>query len=416
MKENSPMRVLAAIVIPPHLIVSGAVNAAKALSQSVAAYCTVDIALMSNCERQTTLGKAVLLERKAVNPFNFTKSVLPDKFRTLFYRSDIPNLVLSGNYDLVHLHNAIPTIEMKRIAKACVDCGVPYIISTHGFVEITDKDQAYNLKIYEKIAGKIFIDRPLNYVVRHATKVFAGSPYELPLLTKLAIPTTKISLITNGVNEYFLQSPSSEQMDRVIRRFGLPPDEQSRPVTYFYLGNHTQNKGLPVLLDTLMQITEPYLMIVGGKKRNTIDYERYCALCQPGQRIIFTDLLLDEDILALSYYADLFVFPTLADTLPLVILDAMACGLPILSTQIGGIPYQVSSECGYLVTPGDSNALGEAIRYLSQNKQLLESMGKAARNRVETLFRWEEIARTAFAEYSSIFSDNTTPTKITSNS
>jgi glycosyltransferase involved in cell wall biosynthesis len=94
----------------------------------------------------------------------------------------------------------------------------------------------------------------------------------------------------------------------------------------------------------------------------------------------------------------------------------MACGLPILSTQIGGIPYQVSSECGYLVTPGDSNALGEAIRYLSQNKQLLESMGKAARNRVETLFRWEEIARTAFAEYSSIFSDNTTPTKITSNS
>lgn len=406
MKERSSMRVLAAIVIPPHLIVSGAVNAAKSLSQSIAAYCIVDIAVMSNCERQTTLGKAVLLERKTVNPFSFTKSVLPDKFRTLFYHSDIPNLVLSGDYDLVHLHNAIPTIEMKRIAKACVARGIPYIISTHGFVEIMGKDQAYNLKIYEKIAGKIFIDHPLRYVVQHATKVFAGSPYELPLLTDLEIPTTKISVITNGVNEYFLQSPSPDQMDRVIRKFGLPFCEQSRPVTYFFLGNHTQNKGLPILLDTLMRTTEPYLMIVGGKKRNTINYERYCALCNPDQKIIFTDLLLDEEILALSYYADLFVFPTLADTLPLVVLDAMACGLPILSTQIGGIPYQVSSECGYLVPPGDSNALGEAIRYLSKNKELLESMGEAARNRAKTLFRWEEIARTAFAEYSSVFSNS----------
>lgn len=396
------MRVLAAIVIPPHLAVSGAVNAAKALSQAVAEHCEIDIALMSNREKRTHLGKATLLERKSTNLLSFTQSILPDKFRTLFYRSDIPNLVLQGEYDVVHLHNAIPTLEMKRIAEACVAKGIPYVISTHGFVEITSKDKAYSLRFHEKIAGKLLVDRPLNYVVQHAAKVLSGSPYEMPLLAKLAIPANKIRIVTNGVNEYFLQDPTSEQIDKAISKFGLSLKTENKPITYFYLGNHTQNKGLPILLESLTQIAEPYLMIAGGKKRNTINYEHYLALCRPGQRIVFTDLLSDEDALALAHYSDLFIFPTLADTLPLVILEAMACGLPILSTQIGGIPYEVEPDCGYLIQPGDPVALKKAIVALSKDRALLKSMGKAARHRVQSIFRWKKVAEVAFEEYNSV--------------
>jgi len=403
MKKGNSLRVLAAIVIPPHLVVSGAVNAAKSLSQAVAEHCQVDIALMSNVERHTQLGEATLFERKSTNLLSFTRSILPDKFRTLLYRSDISDLVSPDKYDLVHLHNAIPTLEMQRIAKACVARGVSYVISTHGFVEITSKDQAYSLKFHEKIAGKLLIDRPLRYVVQHAAKVFAGSPCEMPLLRKLEISTDKISIVTNGVNEYFLQTPTCEQTAQAINKFELPPKIESSPITYFYLGNHTQNKGLPILLESLMQITEPYLMIVGGKKRNIIDYEHYIARCRAGQRIVFTDLLSDEEVLALAHYSDLFIFPTLADTLPLVILEAMACGLPILATEIGGIPYQVKPECGHLVQPGDPIALGNALKHLSMDKELLKEMGKAARHRVETVFRWKEVAHTAFVEYNSIF-------------
>lgn len=49
---------------------------------------------------------------------SFTKYFLPNKYRTLFYRSDISSLVAS--YDLVHIHNPIPAIEMRNIAKACI--------------------------------------------------------------------------------------------------------------------------------------------------------------------------------------------------------------------------------------------------------------------------------------------------------
>lgn len=114
------MKVLAAVIVPPHLSASGAANAAKHLSASLANYCDIDIAILSLQEVASNFGKARLLARKSSNILSFTKGFLPNKFRTLFYRADIPTLIKNGSYDLVHLHNVIPALETKRVARACV--------------------------------------------------------------------------------------------------------------------------------------------------------------------------------------------------------------------------------------------------------------------------------------------------------
>lgn len=395
------MKVLAAIVIPPHLSVSGAVNAAKSLSTALAEYCTIDVALMAQETRQSALGNAVLFERCATNPFQFSRSFLPDKFRTLFYYSDIPAIVHTGGYDLVHLHNVIPTMELRRIAKVCVTKGIPYVISTHGFVEILNRESAYSLTIFEELVGKWLIDRPLRYVVDNASKIFALSPMEIPLLTELGIPDGKISIVTNGVNEFFLEDPPPHEIEHVIHKFALPTQSEARPRVSFFLGNHTANKGLPVLLEALSITKVPYLMLIGGKKRNTIDYASYTARCSSNQRIVVTDELSDQEIRALFHYADFFVFPTRADTLPLAILEAMASSLPILSTQVGGIPYQVDHTYGQLVAPNDVNALRKAFEQFCQ-QPFLKKMGAAARSAVELRFRWKTVAQTAIVEYQRI--------------
>jgi starch synthase len=246
------------------------------------------------------------------------------------------------------------------------------------------------------------IDRPLRHVVKYASKVFAGSPMELPLLEKLNIPPHKVSIVTNGVNEYFLERPTAAQMNAVQSKFDLPATKDGEQLVGLYLGNHTQNKGLPVLLEALAQVTAPYMMIVGGKRRSTIDYEGHITRCGVGQRLIFTDWISDEEMLALAHYAEIFIFPTLADTLPLVVLEAMACGLPILSTTVGGIPYQVDASCGQLVPPGDVLALRTAIEQFSKDKARLKPMGAAARQKVQRQFRWQQSAEVAFAEYASL--------------
>lgn len=400
------MKVLAAIIIPPHLSASGAVTAAIHLSTHLADYCQIDIALMADRNAEEKVGNASLFKRNARNPLWFTKRVLPDKFRTLFYTSDIPQMIAQGDYELVHIHNPIPALEMKRIAAACLKRKLPYIVSTHGFVEITALEQAYRLNPLERIAGQLWLHQPFHYVVDHADLLFGLSPADLPLLHSLGVPESKIALVPNGVDELYYQQPTEAAIRRICHKFALPyPKPPNIPVCCF-LGNHTRNKGLDILVEAFQQTAQPYLLLVGGKKRD-YPYEQFAAQCGPQQRMVFTDRLDEQEILGLFCYADLFVFPSLADTLPLVILEAMATGLPVLSTTVGGIPHQVSSACGLLVPPGDALAFRNGFEQLVQNPEQLKSMGVNAQQRVKELFDWQQSATIAYKHYEQLLGQTT---------
>lgn len=395
------MNVLAVIIIAPHMSASGAVNAALALSKATANHCSVDIAIMAHKNHESSFGNARLLKCKSTNLFAFTQSFLPDRFRTLFYRSNIPELIKKNKYDIVHIHNPIPTLEMKRVAETCVRNQVPYVVSTHGFVEVTSGGDAYRLqKWYEKWAWQHLIEKPLSYVCQHSSRIFSLSPYEEDILIqKLNIKEDNIRVVTNGVNENFLTTLSSDVIDKVAQKYGLPSkSDQINPVC-FYVGNHTANKGIDILLEAFTLVEHDFTLIVGGKRKDYVNYEEVISRSTPHRKIIFTDLIPDEDLPALFQYSDLFVYPTLSDTLPLVILEAMASGLAIISTNVGGIPYQVTDDYGTLVKAGDAKAFAGAVSVFLQNKSSLNEKGRCAKSSVVDKFSWEKSGELAFEYY-----------------
>ena len=90
---------------------------------------------------------------------------------------------------------------------------------------------------------------------------------------------------------------------------------------------------------------------------------------------------------ALYAAADAFVFPTFGDTRPLVVMEAMASGLPVVSTTVGAIAEEVEpGVTGYLVAPGDHRALSEAVLKLVVDPELGHQMGAAGRHAAERLF------------------------------
>lgn len=409
------MKVLAAIVIPPHLTASGAVNAAKALSKALGEHCEMDVAIMAGEDGEESLGKARLLKRKASNILGFTRSFLPNKVRTLLYRSDIPQLVAEGGYDLVHIHNPVPALEMKRIAEACVRQGIPYVVSTHGFVEVTSGGAAYGLtKFYEKAAWNLLIERPLKYVVDHATMIFALSPLERPMLHELGVKDDRISVVTNGVNPNYYTEFAEDVVAQTAADLGLDPMGPEKRPTMAFLGNHTANKGLNVLLEAFPKLDVPCQLIVCGKKRPTIDYDSYVHQCGEGQNLVVTDFISDEAVQALFQYADIFVYPTLSDTLPLVVLEAMASKLAIVATKVGGIPYQITDDCGLLVQPGNSELLADACRSLIGDPGRVQAMGTAAHERVRKMFDWDVAAEAAMANYQRIATRESSSSKVDS--
>jgi glycosyltransferase involved in cell wall biosynthesis len=88
--------------------------------------------------------------------------------------------------------------------------------------------------------------------------------------------------------------------------------------------------------------------------------------------------------------ADLFVFPTFGDCTPIVVMEAMASGLPVVATDVGALGEQVEHGTnGFLVPPHDSSAIVEVVNTLVDNPQRLVTMGAASRTKAENLFNGE---------------------------
>jgi glycosyltransferase involved in cell wall biosynthesis len=93
-------------------------------------------------------------------------------------------------------------------------------------------------------------------------------------------------------------------------------------------------------------------------------------------------------------FCDLFVLPSYQEGLPCVVLEAMACAKPVISTPIMGIPEAVvEGETGLLVQPGHPNDLQDAMQTLLSNPDLCKSLGQRGKKRVTEKFTWNQHAQ-----------------------
>lgn len=396
------IRVLAAIVAPPHLSVSGAGRAGEQLSIALAEHCEVTIAsMMAPQMAAIDDGKVKRASVKVTLPLPLRWRRLPKRYRTLFYRSDIPQLIRTGGFDLVHLHNPMPALEMARIAHACRRAGIPYVISTHGFNEIANGARIYAFGVLRRLVWKALVTLPVSFAVRHASAIFALSPADKDIARQMGFAGEALATVPNGVP---VPRPADASIDAAIQaRLGIA-ERRPDQITCMFLANHTPNKGLPVLLDAFARLGCPYLLIVGGETRPDIDYGLAARSPRSDQRIVVTGRISDAEVAALFRRSDLFVFPTLADTFPLAILEAMSHGLPVLASNVGGIPYQIDDKCGQLVAAGDVAQLVDAVTRFAQSPTTLAGMGRRAKARVAAHFTWTSAARRAFTEYERLLS------------
>lgn len=399
------IKVLAAIVAPPHLTVSGGAKAGEMLSAALASSCDMTVASMMGApgelEGVNGAGEPTRVSVQSHLPRIFRAAPMLSRYRALFYRSSIPQIIQRGGYDLVHLHNPMPALEMAHIADVCVDAGIPYVVSTHGFNEVANGGAIYGFDPLRRAMWKRLVENPVSRVARHAAAVFALSPADFDIVRKMGF-RGPIQLVPNGVATPPASDPKTDEA--ALARLGVPAAGIAGQKTFMFLANHTPNKGLPILFAAFAAMKQPYLLIVGGEKRDGVDYDGAMRACGAQQSIIVTGRLQNSDVAALFRRSDLFVFPTLADTFPLVVLEAMSHGLPVVASSVGGIPYQLSEECGVLTPPGDAGALATALEGLARNPDAMAAIGRNARVRVAREFTWESAAAQALAGYERVLS------------
>jgi glycosyltransferase involved in cell wall biosynthesis len=224
------------------------------------------------------------------------------------------------------------------------------------------------------------------FVSRNADGIISLSHYSKEnILKAYRVPKDRIVVSYPGVNEGFF---------RVKRK-----DSERERATLLFCGRinglHDQ-KGIDVLIESLPMITRKHdiiLRIVGGGT-HVAAFERIVKQRGIESSVEFIGFVEHSNLPGIFAGADVFVLPSRRESFGLVIAEAMAVGLPVVSTDVGAIPEVViDSETGILVSPDSPSELASAVDVLLSNRTKLNEFGLNGRNRATAHFTWEEAAK-----------------------
>ena len=129
----------------------------------------------------------------------------------------------------------------------------------------------------------------------------------------------------------------------------------------------TPIKGVPYLLEALALLKEKrhdFVLDIVGDGPNRGEYEEMARKLGLQDIVRFQGLKTKQEVAEFMRHSDFFVLPSEWENLPCVLIEAMACGLPIVATKVGGIPEIINEKVGILVPPKDVEALAGAIDYM----------------------------------------------------
>ena len=207
-------------------------------------------------------------------------------------------------------------------------------------------------------------------------------------------PVEKQTLIYNGVDLNAFQA-SREEIETL--RTELFSDDPNAAVLVGVVTRITPEKGIHVLVSAMQALkgkTDVKLLIVGGPYfKKDVAYmdalKQEVADLGIEDSVIFTGFLSDTRIV--TSLLDIVLVPSIIpEACPRTIIEAMAVGKPVIATPLGGSKELVTPETGILVPPEDASAVADAIATLAADRERLDAMRNAARNRAAQLFSSEK--------------------------
>ena len=254
--------------------------------------------------------------------------------------------------------------------------------------------------VRQKVLGAVYSPF-LRVLLRQADRISVSNPAYIrtsPFLSRVA---DKCSVIPFGIDlNDFAATPALRQQAAEVRARYAP-----KPLLIF-VGRLRHYKGLNVLIDAMRQI-DGHLLVVGAGMMEA-EWRGQSTALGLDDRISFLGDLTDAEKLPLLHAADLFVLPSTnrAEAFGIVLIEAMACGLPLISTELGtGTSFVNQHEqTGLVVSPSDPAAMAAAINRILGDADLRQRMAAASLARAQTEFNVTTMAERMLALYQHVLS------------
>jgi teichuronic acid biosynthesis glycosyltransferase TuaC len=271
-----------------------------------------------------------------------------------------------GGVDLIDAHYFYP----DGVAAALLSrwFGKPYVITARG----TDVNVLPNYRLPRAW---------IRWAAKHASAIVAVSAALAERLQELGVDAAKIRVIRNGVN---LERFSVIDRAEARRKLGLPEDGRLA----LSVGNLVEGKGHQHAIAALAQLPGWQLRVAGvGEYEPTL--RRLANELEVADRVTFAGLVPQEHLSVSYSAADLLILASAREGLPNVILEALACGTPVVASRVGGIPEVIDrAELGELIDEPSGATVARAVTRVAAaatDRQVLRAQAER--------FSWETTSR-----------------------
>jgi D-inositol-3-phosphate glycosyltransferase len=307
-------------------------------------------------------------------------------------------------YDLIHSHywmSGVAAVELKQL------WGVPFVHMFHTLGVMKQRVARFD----EEVVGDFRLIGE-KQVLREADRIFAATPAEMAQIQWLYESNVgKIKIIPPGVDlSRFYPIPVDEAKEVI----GIPPCDQ----VILYVGRIEPLKGIDTLIEAIAYMRHKgsleeqsfCLAVIGGEPETSteeIDSEmaRLKDLCHEHGLDDLVTFLGKRDQDTLPYYysaAEAVVLPSHYESFGMVALEAMACGTPVVASQVGGLAFLVQDGVtGYTVPSTDVEALADRLTKLIEDPDLRTRLGDQAAALAQE-YSWDIIAENILTHYQEV--------------
>ncbi|MEM2180849.1 MAG: glycosyltransferase [Nitrososphaeria archaeon] len=299
-----------------------------------------------------------------------------------------------SNYDVIHLHEYRSYISLV-INHYAQKYDAPYILQAHGQLPKATGKRAMK-QAFDALFGR--------KLLKNAFKVIALNRMEAEQYKAMGVLEEKIAIIPNGIDlsEYTNLPPKGSFKSK----YNIPEDKK----IILYLGRIHRIKGIDLLIKAYAYLVkktgckDAILVIAGPDDGYLNEAKALAKSLKIDDSVIFTGSLYGGDKLEAYVDAGVYVLPSRYETFPMTVLEAYACGKPVIVSNVGGLKdLVVNGETGLLFELENIEELSRKLYQLLHDDYKTEEMGRTGRSFVEKNFMIEKVVSKLEKVYEEVY-------------
>lgn len=283
---------------------------------------------------------------------------------------------------------------------APVFCSAPTIITLHDIIFLENKTSKDHLFNWYQELGRIYRKYLVPVSLKKTKRIITVSNFEKDRISQsLNIGNEKISVVYNAFGKHFEKIEDKNKIEQVRAKYNLPQQY------IFYIGNTDPKKNMFSTLKAYAQYVDAAenklpLVIADVNEKNLDLILDKVGLTAYKKHIQLTGYLYNADLPFIYAAANVFLYPSLRESFGIPMLESMACGTPVITSNTSALP-EIAGNAALLVNPTSENEIATAIEYTLSNKSAREQLIAKGLQRINS-FNWNLSATNLLGIYQTI--------------